>query len=84
VTLVILPDENSICKLGTNSFLKTNQKEVVMACDIEQHKMHMCALKGEKNSEECIKSLSDKPTVVCGNCGAKANSPDNLCSPQPL
>ena len=54
-----------------------------MACNIEQHKMHMCALKAE-NNEECIKSLSDKPTVVCGNCGAKANSPDNLCVPEPL
>lgn len=54
-----------------------------MACNIEQHKMHMCALKAESN-DECIKSLSDKPTVVCGNCGAKANSPDNVCSPQKL
>ncbi|MGD0584193.1 MAG: hypothetical protein ABSA86_00245 [Oryzomonas sp.] len=54
-----------------------------MACNIEEHKMHMCALKaGDK--DECIKSLSDKPTVVCGNCGAKANSPDNVCSPQQL
>ena len=57
--------------------------EDVMACNIEQHKMHMCALKAE-NNDECIKSLSDKPTVECGNCGAKANSPDNLCSPQKL
>ena len=54
-----------------------------MACNIEQHKMHMCALNAEK-SEECIKSLSDKPTVECSNCGAKANSPENVCSPQQL
>ena len=57
--------------------------EDVMACNIEQHKMHMCALK-EENNKECIKSLSDKPTVECGNCGAKANSPENVCSPQQL
>jgi len=54
-----------------------------MACDIKQHKMHLCALKAE-NNEECIKSITDKPTVVCGNCGAKANNPANVCSPQKL
>jgi hypothetical protein len=54
-----------------------------MACNIEQHKMHMCALKAE-NNDECVKSLTDKPTVVCGNCGSKANSPDNVCAPQKL
>lgn len=53
-----------------------------MACNIEQHKMHMCALKEEKN-DECIKSLSDNPTVVCGDCGAKANSYENVCNPYP-
>ena len=55
-----------------------------MACNIEQHKMHMCALKAESKNSECIKSLSDKPTVVCGNCGAQANSPENVCAPQKL
>lgn len=52
-----------------------------MACNREQHKMHMCALKA-KNNKECIKSLTDKPTVVCGNCGAKSNRPEYVCSPQ--
>lgn len=54
-----------------------------MACDIESHKKHMCALKAEGN-EECILSLSDKPTMECSNCGAKANEAKNLCAPQPL
>ena len=54
-----------------------------MACDVNQHKMHMCALKAA-NDQECIKSISDKPTVVCGNCGAMANSPDYVCAPQKL
>jgi hypothetical protein len=59
------------------------REENIMACNIEQHKMHMCALKAE-NNDECIKSLGDKPTVVCGNCGAKANSPENVCDPQKM
>ena len=54
-----------------------------MSCNIEQHKMHMCALKSE-GEDDCIKSLSDNPTVQCGNCGAKANDPQNVCAPQPL
>ena len=54
-----------------------------MSCDIEQHKMHMCALKSQ-GEDDCIKSLSDNPTVQCSNCGAKANDPQNLCAPQPL
>lgn len=74
--LLYLSQGNKIC------FYK-KRTEDVMACNIEQHKMHMCALKAE-NNDECIKSLSDKPTVECGNCGAKANSPDNLCAPQKL
>ena len=54
-----------------------------MSCDIEQHKMHMCALKAE-GEDDCIKDLASKPTVECGNCGAKANSPQNVCAPKPL
>lgn len=54
-----------------------------MACNVEQHKMHMCALKAE-NDNDCIRSLADNPTVVCGNCGAKANRPENVCAPQKL
>lgn len=54
-----------------------------MKCNLEQHKMHMCALKAEGEAD-CIKSLSDNPTVECGNCGAKANDPQNVCEPKPL
>ena len=54
-----------------------------MNCNIEQHKMHMCALKSE-GADDCIKSLAGKPTVQCSNCGAQANNPENLCAPQPL
>ncbi len=54
-----------------------------MACDITSHKMHMCALKAEGCSDE-VASLSASPTVKCGNCGALANSPENVCNPVPL
>jgi hypothetical protein len=74
--LLYCAERNKIC-------FNQQEMEDVMACNIEQHKMHMCALKAENNNE-CIKSLSDKPTVVCGNCGAKANSPDNVCVPEEL
>jgi len=50
-----------------------------MSCDSKYHQMHMCALK-RNELEECIKSLSDKPTVECRQCGAKANSSANLCA----
>jgi len=50
-----------------------------MSCDSKNHKMHMCALK-RQGLDDCITSLSDKPTVECRNCGAKANSSENLCA----
>ena len=50
-----------------------------MSCDCENHQMHMCALKRE-GQEELIKSLSNNPTVECRQCGAKANSSENLCA----
>ena len=39
----------------------------------------MCALKAQ-GMDDCIKSLSDSPTVECRQCGAKANSSKNLCA----
>ena len=54
-----------------------------MECDSQQHKEHMCALK-EKGDLELIRCLSTNPTVECGNCGAKANKPENLCNPVEL
>lgn len=50
-----------------------------MNCDSENHDKHMCALK-RQGLDDCIKSLSDKPTVECRKCGAKANSSENLCA----
>ncbi|HEX8960573.1 MAG TPA: hypothetical protein VF775_03290 [Geobacteraceae bacterium] len=51
-----------------------------MECDPEGHKEHMCQLKAQKNTE-LIECLSQNPTVKCGNCGAKADSPVNVCKP---
>ena len=50
-----------------------------MSCDSEQHKMHMCALKSQ-GQDDIIKTLSDNPTVECRQCGAKANSLQNICA----
>ena len=50
-----------------------------MSCDSKHHQTHMCALKAQ-GLDDCIKSLSDHPTVECRQCGAKANSSQNLCA----
>lgn len=50
-----------------------------MGCDAENHQNHMCVLKA-KGLDECIKKFSDHPTVECRKCGAKANSPRQLCA----
>jgi len=39
----------------------------------------MCALKAQ-GKDDCIRDLSDKPSVECKKCGAKANSVKNLCA----
>jgi hypothetical protein len=41
--------------------------------------MHICYLKSQ-GLEECIKSISDNPTVECRQCGAKANSLQYVCA----
>ena len=50
-----------------------------MSCDSKNHSMHMCAHKAQ-GRDDCIRDLSDKPTVECKKCGAKANSVKNLCA----
>ena len=50
-----------------------------MSCDSKNHCMHMCALKAQ-GKYDCIRDLSDSPTVECNKCGAKANSVKNLCA----
>jgi len=50
-----------------------------MSCDSKNHSMHMCVFKAQ-GKDDCIAILSDKPTVECKKCGAKANSVKNLCA----
>ena len=50
-----------------------------MSCGSENHQKHMCAMK-RQGLEDCIRSMSDKPTVQCRSCGALANSSKNLCA----
>lgn len=50
-----------------------------MACDSDNHQMHICALK-RQGLDDCVREFSDNPTVQCRNCGEKANSSKNLCA----
>lgn len=50
-----------------------------MNCNAETHRMHICTLTLE-GKEECVRSLSDNPTVQCSHCGAKANSVQYVCA----
>ena len=54
-------------------------KEEKMECKVESHKMHICNLKMQ-GLDDCIKSVSDNPTVECKHCGAKANSLEYVCA----
>ncbi|BDV44598.1 hypothetical protein GURASL_35210 [Geotalea uraniireducens] len=49
----------------------------------EQHRLHMCSLSAAGDMAT-IRKLQTKPTVECGNCGAKANDPANVCDPVEL
>lgn len=46
----------------------------------ECHKGHICWLSRMGLYME-LQHLTDKPTVVCSKCGAKANLPHNVCFP---
>jgi hypothetical protein len=43
----------------------------------------MCALHAQGETET-INKLAEKPSVECENCGARANDPQNVCSPRQL
>ncbi len=49
----------------------------------EMHKGHICWLTNMGMLQEVL-HISDKPTVTCSTCGAKANLAHNVCSPVPL
>lgn len=50
-----------------------------MKCDSKDHSKHMCAMIAQ-GLDECVQIFSDKPTVECKYCGAKANSIKSVCA----
>jgi hypothetical protein len=48
-------------------------------CKVESHNKHICYLK-MNGLDDILKSVTDKPTVQCKHCGAKANSMENVCA----
>jgi hypothetical protein len=54
-----------------------------VCCSEEKHKGHICKLKITGKTRK-IKDLTSTPNIACYNCGAEANSEDNVCSPVPL
>jgi hypothetical protein len=49
----------------------------------ERHHGHICVLRSKGMTKE-VEHLSDKPTVVCFNCGVEANAAENVCAPMLL
>ena len=47
------------------------------------HSDHMCVLM-EKGLTEEIRRRSSQPAFVCGNCGARADTAEDLCNPEAL
>jgi len=45
--------------------------------------LKICQLRAKGLMEE-IDRRSDKPTVICNKCGAKANQPEQVHNPRPL
>lgn len=50
-------------------------------CKGESHNKHICFLKAQGlEFDDCLRSVTDKPTVECRHCGAKANSMEYVCA----
>lgn len=49
------------------------------ACEHPEHKNHMCYMKAQGLTSELEKMTGDQ-SVECGICGAKASSPDYVCT----
>jgi len=50
-----------------------------MSCTCESHTQHICYLKSHGQGE-CLKAITDAPTVECRHCGAQANSAEYVCA----
>lgn len=62
--------------------LENKDSDMQCTCG-EMHKGHICWLSRMGLIME-VQHLCDSPTVVCTNCGAKANLAHNVCFPAPL
>ncbi len=49
----------------------------------EKHRGHLCVLRSRGMTKEIVRRTAT-PNVACLECGEKANSEDNVCSPVPL
>ena len=45
----------------------------------EKHDDHLCELRRKEKTRE-VERKTSTPNVICFNCGAEANSRDNVCS----
>jgi len=59
-----------------------DDSEMLCTCG-EKHKGHICWLSRMGLIME-VQHLCDNPTILCSNCGAKANLPHNVCFPVSL
>jgi hypothetical protein len=48
-------------------------------CKVEAHNEHICFLK-MNGLNDILMRVTDKPTVECKHCGAKANSMQYVCA----
>jgi hypothetical protein len=53
--------------------------EICMNCNCEDHKKHFCYLKAH-GLNDCLESITDKPTVKCSHCGARVNDVQYVCA----
>jgi hypothetical protein len=52
-------------------------------CCGHDHQGHLCVLHS-KGLTAAIAQVTDRPTVVCFNCGREANAAGNVCNPMPI
>jgi hypothetical protein len=59
-----------------------DSQDLVCSCG-EKHTGHVCWLSRMGLLRE-VHHITCEPTVVCRQCGARANLPHNVCFPAPL
>jgi hypothetical protein len=64
-------EDKMACKV-----VETNGKK---ECKVEAHNEHICFLK-LNGLNDILGRVTDKPTVECRHCGAKANSMEYVCA----